>query len=335
MAPTAANLAKYLISLTGAPVELTADPTAADSLPAFLGAAYDAYRGSLFGAPYLFLCSKGAKTWTASQIAKHASIVSAKLGHRTAFVYPHMSPSERKQLIQRQVSFIVPGRQTYLPLALIDLRERAKGGGLATTPPSGTFSAPAQALLLFQLQKKRASGAWPAHRWAKELAYSRMTLSRAVRQLASAGLCSAPPGKREKPIEFLHCGAALWQAALPHLASPVSKRAWCTLGKHVEALALEAGTSALARVSQLSAGRTRVVAVSPTTYREAARTKGLVPLPTADEASALVERWRYAPETLSPDGHTVDRLSLYLSLREDPDERVQAALDQLMEQTEW
>ncbi|MEI8121955.1 MAG: hypothetical protein WCI20_07870 [bacterium] len=43
---------------------------------------------------------------------------------------------------------------------------------------------------------------------------------------------------------------------------------------------------------------------------------------------------RYRPEILS-DGPTVDRLSLYLSLREEHDERVQSALKELLESVRW
>lgn len=44
--------------------------------------------------------------------------------------------------------------------------------------------------------------------------------------------------------------------------------------------------------------------------------------------------WTYSP-ALEPQSTTVDPLSLFLSLRELPDERVQGALEDLMEQLPW
>jgi hypothetical protein len=49
----------------------------------------------------------------------------------------------------------------------------------------------------------------------------------------------------------------------------------------------------------------------------------------------LVEQWRYAPALLSANRESVDPLSLYLSLRESPDERVQGALNEMQEALQW
>ncbi len=51
-------------------------------------------------------------------------------------------------------------------------------------------------------------------------------------------------------------------------------------------------------------------------------------------ADARLESWSYNPALLS-DHPRVDTLSLYLSLRKDPDERVQAALEDMMEAFPW
>ena len=47
-----------------------------------------------------------------------------------------------------------------------------------------------------------------------------------------------------------------------------------------------------------------------------------------------IELWKYAPALFAQDG-TVDRLSLYLSLKDSADERVQSALDVLLGEMEW
>ena len=52
------------------------------------------------------------------------------------------------------------------------------------------------------------------------------------------------------------------------------------------------------------------------------------------EANAEVEVWRYDPALLA-DGPDVDPLSLFLSLRNSPDERVQAELDDMMKGLSW
>ena len=60
----------------------------------------------------------------------------------------------------------------------------------------------------------------------------------------------------------------------------------------------------------------------------------LVSCPGPEEAHAQMECWHYDPRLLS-DGPTVDRLSLFLSLREAADERVAQALHALLESLPW
>ena len=47
--------------------------------------------------------------------------------------------------------------------------------------------------------------------------------------------------------------------------------------------------------------------------------------------TTLVERWRYVPSTSPKNGRTVDRLSQYLSSSADANERVQPALEELIQ----
>jgi hypothetical protein len=53
------------------------------------------------------------------------------------------------------------------------------------------------------------------------------------------------------------------------------------------------------------------------------------------ESNAIeLEVWSYSPKLFGENG-VVDRSSLFLSIREDNDERVQSALEVMMEQVEW
>jgi hypothetical protein len=54
----------------------------------------------------------------------------------------------------------------------------------------------------------------------------------------------------------------------------------------------------------------------------------------AEQATARIEVWSYHPRLLGDD-RTVDPLSLYLSLRNSADERVQQQLEKLIEGIKW
>jgi hypothetical protein len=55
---------------------------------------------------------------------------------------------------------------------------------------------------------------------------------------------------------------------------------------------------------------------------------------TREEANLYLEIWAYDPLVLSA-GDTVDPLSLFLSMRDSPDERIQQQLRILLEGIEW
>jgi hypothetical protein len=57
-------------------------------------------------------------------------------------------------------------------------------------------------------------------------------------------------------------------------------------------------------------------------------------VPAQDPDAGEVEVWWYPPVLFAEDG-IVDPLSLYLSLKEDHDERTETALEEMMEKFKW
>ncbi len=53
-----------------------------------------------------------------------------------------------------------------------------------------------------------------------------------------------------------------------------------------------------------------------------------------EKDSLVIEKWRYRPKVLTHD-QAVDRLSLYLALRDEHDERIEVALGELLEGVKW
>ena len=56
-------------------------------------------------------------------------------------------------------------------------------------------------------------------------------------------------------------------------------------------------------------------------------------LETEDDYICL-EEWKYSPKLFARDGK-VDPISLYCTLRDDPDERIQGELEQVVENIKW
>ncbi|MGB4592191.1 MAG: hypothetical protein WBI63_00220, partial [Coriobacteriia bacterium] len=139
---------------------------------------------------------------------------------------------------------------------------------------------------------------------------------------------------RERRFELAGEPTDLWRQAQPLLRSPVSRRRYLVGVAPSGRKGLAAGLSALATYSALAEPAVPGVALDRVKAKSLLDVGGVQALPTADEAELEVEVWSYEPGLLS-DAATVDRLSLYLSLRDDTDERVQSALDELMRGVTW
>lgn len=334
MQPTMSLLAKYLDELGAAASMPIRDAEAVKALPVFFGQTYEVYRARLFDRDYSLLLCQSEDRPTPAQVEKHLQVARTALGQDAAFVFRTLPAFERKRLIQRRIPFIVPGRQTYLPPAMIDLRESPKGGQRVPHQSREQLSAPAQVILLYHLQRKQHCEQWPLSAWADVLGYSRSTLTRACKELSAASLCKTAARGRHITLAFPEPRRRLWETAIPHLSNPVRTR----LRVRIQDAGLqmfEAGVTALAGLTMIAADWEKAYAMSSAAFEAARKDLKLTRAEYPEEGTVRIERWKYAPGLLSQDNRTVDRLSLYLSLKDDHDERIQAALTELLEQMQW
>lgn len=317
------ELRAYCQELAGSPVALLPDEGVKNRLPMFLGQAYEPYRAELFGEDWTMLLPKRPGNLPAGEIAGHARLVAPITNG--VFVFPNLATYERNRLLQRGIPFIVPHRQVFLPGRMVSLKERQ---GEVRPKDRKTLSAPAQAIVLFHLQKGKET--LLLSEWARLLGYSRMTATRAGQEIVDLGLAERKEQGRTVRLEFGMDQRRLWGQVEPLMTNPVSRRVHVRLRGGRPNGAVEAGLSALARYSDLAAGRQLVLAMTPAKFKATEET------PTfADTDTTIIEQWRYDPAVLSEDGMAVDRLSLYLSLRGSNDERVEAALTQMLEGVIW
>ena len=89
---------------------------------------------------------------------------------------------------------------------------------------------------------------------------------------------------------------------------------------------------ALATLTDLAEPAEPVFAVASRHWPKGPETPPAIPTP--DTGTCVVELWRYPPDATATHGR-VDPLSLYLSLKDAKDERLQLALEGLMEQVAW
>ena len=150
------------------------------------------------------------------------------------------------------------------------------------------------------------------------------TVNRSLRWLSENGLVSLE-GKKTKEVRLVYYGKELWEKAMPFLVSPVEKIAF---SYYLPSGSLKCGINALSEYTLINEDNSDMYAINRTDMHQS-------DIPTNKEYGLFrIEIWKYDPKLLSHTG-TVDRLSLYLSLKDNDDERVQIELDNLLNDIQW
>jgi DNA-binding transcriptional ArsR family regulator len=324
---SAKDLEDYLKETLHAPVRLERW-RGATALPAYLTGQYGFLDGSIGNVRVLFLQS--AEEPVPSVAKKHERALQQHWTGAVAFAFPRVTPRTRQRMVSEGLPFVVPGSQVYLPFLGTSLRERYAA---PRTSPAERLRPSAQVLFLASLMNPASAADTPTEA-AKRLGYTAMAMGQALTQLEDAGLMRVRKEGRERRFGLADDPAVLWERAQTLLASPVSRRHHLAGVPASARKGPVAGLSALATYSAIAEPGVLVVALDRAKTKALLGAKNIEELTGPEEADLTVEVWSYDPALLSK-APAVDRLSLYLSLREDPDERVQAALAEMMRGMAW
>ena len=329
------DFVKYVSELTGNSVyPRVLSEEKRNRLPIFLSRSYSLYTATIMGRDYLILIHERGDYPTPARAETHAETIKNSLGEQPVFVFARLDAFVRDRLIKRRVPFAIPYQHIFLPMALVDSREQSQRSSPDEIAPD-VVSAPAQVLLLYHLLGIGDTEHWPLKHWADVLSYSPMSISRAWKELAAHDLCSALDEGRALVLRFPKSSRETWKRALRILQNPVRHRTAATIDDPDSLRILRAGITALAERTLISGGGRGTVAMAMREWSAALDNKLAHRASRFDENSMFIEAWRYDPAVLSPEEDIVDPLSLYLSLRGDPDERIQGALEDMIDEFQW
>ena len=298
-------------------------------LPFFLRDHYNFFEVRLLNLPCLLMLDRGEQEQSPATIRKHMDQVKAKWDGEIVYVRERVTAYNRKRLIEHKLPFVVPGNQMYLPLLGIDLREHFKKLRAETIK----FSPSTQALIIHVLLRGNMEKIVTPAEMAQCLGYSAMTMTRAFDELESAGLGEIISEGRERRLRFTESAKNVWAKAQPLLRSPVKKRLFINQ-PNIEPPGPRAGLTALAHYSMLVEPANPVFAVSREDWKSLKQRRQIGILPTKEPGSLEIEVWSYAPTLFAKD-KLVDRLSLYLSLKDSKDERIEIALEEMLKGQPW
>lgn len=318
----------YLYDTFGITAAPQSEKEKAKRLPLYLRSNYELYSGSLSGQKVIWAEIKNPDAATPDQLKKQSLALQEILGHvPVVYVFDNLEPWQRKRLIEKKVGFAEPFRQLYIPQLFTQIRD-GHGKEKGMTEAGHQLKAPAQFFLLYHLQVERLEGML-LQEIAGLLNYSAMTITRSIKELVAHALLRVE-GTKEKTVFFDVYGKDLWKKALPFMASPVRETWYIDNQPHNE-YTRTGGETALAYYSMLAEPRQQTIVIGKDAFRISKPQLGKL-----DKKYGFhkLEVWYYDPAILSK-GNEIDKLSLYLSLKNHEDERVQGALQNVINEIVW
>jgi hypothetical protein len=331
---------KYMEETLG--IQPTVTPVAKsylDRLPMYIHETFKLYSTTFFNTEIILAELKNEEELSIQQTEKQVQQIKSQINQKVVVVLESVQAYNRKRLIEKGLNFIVPGKQLYMPDLLIDLREsfvhpKAKQKN-ETLLPSAQF------LLIYHIIHRNQQWKleeYPFKEIAKKLGYTPMAITNAIDNLRHHELIEVE-GEKEKFIRFSHERHELWNIAMERklLANPVLKTVFVD-EKPKNLFLLRCNASALPEYTDLNPSRQEYFAIEKTVFYGLQKSNALVN-PNEYEGRYALEVWKYNPLTLVDelpnDMAVVDPLSLYLSVKESRDERIEMALEQILEKFIW
>ena len=313
------RVATYCKKMSGQNMALKAmDKHQLGKLPIVITGNYSCYEAVLMDVPVLLLAIQN-DGYTPKLLQKHQQMVTRLTGHHAVFAMANVASYHVSRMINARINFIIPDKMIYIPSLLVNLKEMKGGRKLEEEVMPGL----AQCVILFHLQRESLNGK-TTKQLADKFSTSYASMNRALRWLNMRGIVELE-GIKEKSLVITDKGEKLWEKIMPLMLSPV-ERVLYTDEKLEDKP--DAGESALEKLTMI---------VSPESPCKAVSKEWVVDhkqILNKFDGNFLVEVWRYDPSILEKN-HTVDPLSLYLSLQTSDDERIRIELNNMINNVTW
>ena len=334
------ELKKYITETIGAEIDIKVLPQKKHGmLPMFLSEIYQLSEVRMFNHIYILAERRNSDELSILQTEKHFKIINETLNVKVVLLAKNLPSFNRKRLIGKGINFIVPGKQLFLPAILIDLNEtitqNRKMGKKETLLPS------AQVIILYRILQKNKSqniGELSFKQLAGILHYTPMVITNAVNNLKYHEICTTI-GEKEKYIRFNLEIPEMWNDLEKRnlLVNPVFKKVF-TDEKPSGVKMVHSNFSALPDYSDMNPGRQEFYALDKSAFYNLKKNDKLANL-NEHEGDFCLELWKYDPvviaDQLRVGNAVVDPISLYLSLKNSADERIQDALERIIEKYIW
>ena len=256
---------------------------------------------------------------------KEKLLYEEKFGVPVAFCFETLTKNNRNAYVKHHIPFMMIPAQIYLPFLGILFSKKftgAEGSALLQ------LTANAQMILLYLLHYKQAD--YTKKELALRLGLNPVYVTRGTKELLSRGFIAEKRKGRSVEVGLAIASKELFNVASSALSSPVSDVIYVRKTEDVIRLP-KASDFALSEISMLNPPEIAVYAC----FKKSRIVDKfeIIDEPGWEKPSEIckVEMWNYDPAKLCENG-IVDKLSLYASLKDTKDPRVQGELENVLEE---
>lgn len=314
------EMASYMNSLLGEDVRFEPmKKSLAEKLPYTIANSFKLYNARVLGQSVIFAIITDGNVIPPAQMQKTLTVIEKRCGSIVILCPMTIASYNIQRLTAQKVNFVMPHKQMFIPSLLVNLKKQKSIDADLTD----RIPATAQCLLLYNLEVRALDGK-NAKELSELLQVSYASINRTIRWLKDRGIITLE-GIKTKTIKFDCHKRELWEKVLPLLESPIERRIFTD--QRLDGT-IVSGINALSEYTMINPEKCNCYAIAK------GEDKKLSVNINKEFGTNTIEVWRYNPRLLS-DTETVDKLSLYLSLKENEEERVQIELENLMKQIQW
>jgi hypothetical protein len=331
------DLTQYIFEIFGTTIHVNPIPKEKlDKFPMYITEIYKLHETSLFNRELLLAECKQTEDFSIMQTEKQFALIKDVMQKNVILCMNEITSFNRKRLIEKGINFIIPGKQLFLPELLIDLRENFN---FPRTKKDDEKLQPAAQLLTLHFILDKYDKQKIENLTFKELATkfgysSANSITNAVENLKCHEVIDVV-GEKEKHIRFRGKKAEIWCDLEKRKlwTNPVLKKVYVDELPQKQFLLLS-NASALPEYSDMNPSMQKYYAIEKFDFYALQKSSALVNA-NDYEGKYCLEVWKYNPlklvEELFNDMSVVDPLSLYLNLADSQDERIEMALEQIIE----
>lgn len=295
-------------------------------IPVFLRSIYKFYTMEVLGTRSILL-EIIDKAPGVDSIQKHINSIEKITNQQIVLYYKEITRYRRKSLIENNIPFVIEDGQMFLPFLGLHL----KNTGAYVEKKINKFTPSAQIAYLYFLYNKETI--INITEFSKVLGWNLMTASRALNELYNAKLITYDLGGTTGRSKYYKriADPDYFEKAIELFRSPVKKVVYVRKAPQRSYIA---GLEALSKLSMINPPKYKVRAINQEYLSnrdlEIIKNEDII----KDENLVELQIWEYNPKLFTKK-HVVDTMSLYASLKEENDERIEQALEEVLRGEIW